>query len=193
MILTTNMPYPSRKIRRIRAYTHQRPQRKQDLYTVSREDQYVVLEIRNEKILEDIKRGPYSKKPPIRRAWQGAYNLGVATPRALVYAGLMTSGDANYNEMPILMLETGASVRIANLIPKSDEKVVVISARKSLEQRHSPAQDALVRVLGRMAEMRRVTGSSIYIFPREHVAKYDKIDWLLSSLRLPWNNLLEAI
>ncbi|GJT79817.1 hypothetical protein Tco_1054159 [Tanacetum coccineum] len=24
----------------------------------------------------------------------GAYNLGVATPRALVYAGLMTSGDA---------------------------------------------------------------------------------------------------
>ncbi|GJT25978.1 hypothetical protein Tco_0895915 [Tanacetum coccineum] len=28
MILTTNTPYPSRKIRRIRAYTHQRPQRK---------------------------------------------------------------------------------------------------------------------------------------------------------------------
>ncbi|GKC63364.1 hypothetical protein Tco_1095962, partial [Tanacetum coccineum] len=34
-ILTTNMPYPSRKIQRIRACTHQRP---------------------------DIKRGPYSKK-----------------------------------------------------------------------------------------------------------------------------------
>ncbi|GJX23119.1 hypothetical protein Tco_0227564 [Tanacetum coccineum] len=29
MILTTNTPYPSRKIRRIRACTHQRPQRKQ--------------------------------------------------------------------------------------------------------------------------------------------------------------------
>ncbi|GKB42568.1 hypothetical protein Tco_0887510, partial [Tanacetum coccineum] len=29
-----------------------------------------------------------------RGAWQGAYDLGVATPRALVYAGLMTSGDA---------------------------------------------------------------------------------------------------
>ncbi|GKE27593.1 hypothetical protein Tco_1442977, partial [Tanacetum coccineum] len=31
-ILTTNTPYPSRKIRRIRACTHQRPQRKQDQY-----------------------------------------------------------------------------------------------------------------------------------------------------------------
>ncbi|GJZ00608.1 hypothetical protein Tco_0518037 [Tanacetum coccineum] len=44
-ILTTNTPYPSRKIRRIRACTHQRPQRKQDQYAVSREDQYAVLEI----------------------------------------------------------------------------------------------------------------------------------------------------
>ncbi|GJY43993.1 hypothetical protein Tco_0432206 [Tanacetum coccineum] len=64
----TNTPYPSRKIRRIRACTHQRPQRKQDQYVVSREDQYVVLEIWNEyNILEDIKHGPYSKKSPIRR------------------------------------------------------------------------------------------------------------------------------
>nr|GEV34186.1 hypothetical protein [Tanacetum cinerariifolium] len=31
-ILNTNTPYPSRKIRRIRACTHQRPQRKQDQY-----------------------------------------------------------------------------------------------------------------------------------------------------------------
>ncbi|GKB00727.1 hypothetical protein Tco_0828720, partial [Tanacetum coccineum] len=44
-ILTTNTPYPSRKIRRIRACTHQRPQRKLDQYAVSREDQYAVLEI----------------------------------------------------------------------------------------------------------------------------------------------------
>ncbi|GJQ90152.1 hypothetical protein Tco_0001291 [Tanacetum coccineum] len=29
-----------------------------------------------------------------RGAWQGAYDLGVATPRALVYVGLMTNGDA---------------------------------------------------------------------------------------------------
>ncbi|GKD37776.1 hypothetical protein Tco_1257983 [Tanacetum coccineum] len=67
-ILKTNTPYPSRKIRRIRACTHQRPQRKQDQYAVSREDQYAVLEIWNEdNILEDIKRGSYSKKSPIRR------------------------------------------------------------------------------------------------------------------------------
>ncbi|GJY78749.1 hypothetical protein Tco_0484550 [Tanacetum coccineum] len=44
-VLTTNTPYPSRKIRRIRAYTHQRPRRKHDQYAVSREDQYAVLEI----------------------------------------------------------------------------------------------------------------------------------------------------
>ncbi|GKA94567.1 hypothetical protein Tco_0816605, partial [Tanacetum coccineum] len=37
-------------------------QRKEDQYVVSREDQYVVLDIWNVNILEDIKRGPYSKK-----------------------------------------------------------------------------------------------------------------------------------
>ncbi|GKB83715.1 hypothetical protein Tco_0950610 [Tanacetum coccineum] len=42
MILTTNTPYPSRKIRCIRACTHQRPQRKLDQYAVSSEDQYAV-------------------------------------------------------------------------------------------------------------------------------------------------------
>ncbi|GKA87660.1 hypothetical protein Tco_0809424 [Tanacetum coccineum] len=62
MILTTNTPYPSRKIQRIRACTHQRPQRKEDQYAVSREDQYAVLDIWHVNILEDIKRGPYSKK-----------------------------------------------------------------------------------------------------------------------------------
>ncbi|GKE51759.1 hypothetical protein Tco_1486915, partial [Tanacetum coccineum] len=44
-ILTTNTPYPSRKIRCICACTHQRPQRKQDQYAVSSEDQYAILEI----------------------------------------------------------------------------------------------------------------------------------------------------
>ncbi|GJX65573.1 hypothetical protein Tco_0299916 [Tanacetum coccineum] len=39
-ILTTNMPYPSRKIRRIHVCTHQRPQRNQVQYAVSSEDQY---------------------------------------------------------------------------------------------------------------------------------------------------------
>ncbi|GJY04857.1 hypothetical protein Tco_0370797 [Tanacetum coccineum] len=44
-ILATNTPHPSRKIRRIRACTHQRPQRKQDQYAVSREAQYAILKI----------------------------------------------------------------------------------------------------------------------------------------------------
>ncbi|GJT02624.1 probable arabinosyltransferase ARAD1 [Tanacetum coccineum] len=44
-ILKTKTPYPSRKIRRIRAYTHQRPQRKEDQYAVSRKSQYAILEI----------------------------------------------------------------------------------------------------------------------------------------------------
>ncbi|GJW27252.1 hypothetical protein Tco_0041063 [Tanacetum coccineum] len=50
-ILTTNTPYPSRKIWRIRAYTHQRPQRKQVQYAISSEDQYAVLEVRHFKTL----------------------------------------------------------------------------------------------------------------------------------------------
>ncbi|GKC59346.1 hypothetical protein Tco_1086944, partial [Tanacetum coccineum] len=54
-ILTTNMAYPSRKIRRIRVCTHQRPQRKEDQYAVSKEDQYAVLDIWHVNILEDIK------------------------------------------------------------------------------------------------------------------------------------------
>ncbi|GJS53906.1 hypothetical protein Tco_0627268, partial [Tanacetum coccineum] len=61
-ILKTNTPYPSRKIRSIRACTHQRPQRNEDQYDVSRRSQYAVLKIEYENILEDIKRGPYSKK-----------------------------------------------------------------------------------------------------------------------------------
>ncbi|GJR22262.1 hypothetical protein Tco_0970789 [Tanacetum coccineum] len=56
-ILKTNTSYPSRKIRRIRTCTYQRPQRNKAQYAVSREDQYAVLEIWNEyNILEDIKR-----------------------------------------------------------------------------------------------------------------------------------------
>ncbi|GJU62977.1 hypothetical protein Tco_1244812 [Tanacetum coccineum] len=42
-ILKTNTPYPSRKIRRIRACTHQRPQRIKAQYAVSREAQYAVF------------------------------------------------------------------------------------------------------------------------------------------------------
>ncbi|GJZ72637.1 hypothetical protein Tco_0636783 [Tanacetum coccineum] len=66
-ILKTNTLYPSRKMRRICACTHQRP-RGIKLNTPYPEDQYAVLELWNQyNILEDIKRGPYSKKSPIRR------------------------------------------------------------------------------------------------------------------------------
>ncbi|GJW04667.1 hypothetical protein Tco_1563523 [Tanacetum coccineum] len=44
-ILKTNTPYPSRKIRRIRACTHQIPQRNEAQYAVSRRCQYAVLKI----------------------------------------------------------------------------------------------------------------------------------------------------
>ncbi|GJW34304.1 hypothetical protein Tco_0054336 [Tanacetum coccineum] len=61
-ILKTNTPYLSRKIRRIRSYTHQRPQRNKAQYAVSRETQYTVFKIWNEhNILEDIKRGFHIK------------------------------------------------------------------------------------------------------------------------------------
>nr|GEW68191.1 hypothetical protein [Tanacetum cinerariifolium] len=46
---------------------HKRPRRNEDQYAVSREDQYVVFKLWNMNILENIKRGPYSKKPPICR------------------------------------------------------------------------------------------------------------------------------
>ncbi|GJU25629.1 ty3-gypsy retrotransposon protein [Tanacetum coccineum] len=70
-ILKTNTPYPSRKIRRIRACTHQRPLRNKAQYAVSRETQYAVFKIWNQyNILEDIKRGPYSKKSPIRHGFK---------------------------------------------------------------------------------------------------------------------------
>ncbi|GKD54639.1 hypothetical protein Tco_1288026, partial [Tanacetum coccineum] len=44
-ILKTNRLYPSKKIRRIRACTHQRPQKDKDQYAVSREIQYAVFKI----------------------------------------------------------------------------------------------------------------------------------------------------
>ncbi|GKD13759.1 hypothetical protein Tco_1198166, partial [Tanacetum coccineum] len=44
-VLKINTPYMSRKIRRIRACTHQRPQRNEAQYAVSKETQYAVFKI----------------------------------------------------------------------------------------------------------------------------------------------------
>ncbi|CAK7323730.1 unnamed protein product [Dovyalis caffra] len=111
-----------------------------------------------------------------------------------------------------LQNETGASIKIAEGVSDSDERV------KS-EQRHSPAQDAVIRVQSRIAEigfergagivarllvhpqqvgvllgkggkiineMRHVTGASICVFPKEQVSKYgsqtDEVVQVLGSL-----------
>ncbi|GJT38843.1 hypothetical protein Tco_0938708 [Tanacetum coccineum] len=85
-ILKTNTPYPSRKIQRIRAATHQRPQRIK-LNTPIRESYDAVFKIWNEyNILEDIKCGPYSKKSPIRR------DLDNSTSNVLIPLDSWTSG-----------------------------------------------------------------------------------------------------
>ncbi|GKA00122.1 hypothetical protein Tco_0672672 [Tanacetum coccineum] len=68
-----------KKIRRIRACTHQRPQKIKD--------QYAVFKIWNQyNILEDIKRGPYSKKSPICR------DLDNSTNNVLIPLDSCTSG-----------------------------------------------------------------------------------------------------
>ncbi|XP_027344681.1 KH domain-containing protein HEN4 [Abrus precatorius] len=52
-----------------------------------------------------------------------------------------------------LQNETGASIQIVEAGPDSDERVVVISARENSEQKHSPAQEAVIRVHGRLTEI----------------------------------------
>ncbi|XP_071689163.1 RNA-binding KH domain-containing protein RCF3 [Rutidosis leptorrhynchoides] len=118
-----------------------------------------------------------------------------------------------------MQTETGASIKISDSPAEPDERVVVISSLETLDQRHSPAQDAVMRVNGRMAEigfepgapvvsrllvhsrqigclwgkggsivaeMRRVTGANIQIFPSEQVAKYgmpnDEVVQVIGSL-----------
>ncbi|GKB31793.1 hypothetical protein Tco_0871194, partial [Tanacetum coccineum] len=64
-------------------------------YTVSRDTQYAVFNIWNEyNILEDIKRGPYSKKSSIRR------NLDNSTSNVLIPLDSWTSGLLVY-ELPL--------------------------------------------------------------------------------------------
>lgn len=60
-----------------------------------------------------------------------------------------------------LQSETGASIKIADAAPDSDERVVVISARENSEQKHSPAQDAVIRVHCRIAEIGFEPGAAV--------------------------------
>ncbi|KAK7389463.1 hypothetical protein VNO78_24533 [Psophocarpus tetragonolobus] len=52
-----------------------------------------------------------------------------------------------------LQNETGASIQIVEAGPDSDERVVVISARETSEQKHSPSQEAVIRVHCRLTEI----------------------------------------
>ncbi|XP_062008938.1 RNA-binding KH domain-containing protein RCF3 [Rosa rugosa] len=116
--------------------------------------------------------------------------------------------------------ETGASIKIVDAAPDSDERVVVISAQENPEQNYSPAQEAVMRVHHRIAEigfepgaavvarlllhpqqigcllgkggfiineMRRATGASIRIFPKEQVQKsayhHDDVVQVIGSLQ----------
>ncbi|XVE89263.1 hypothetical protein DITRI_Ditri19aG0189000 [Diplodiscus trichospermus] len=120
-----------------------------------------------------------------------------------------------------LQCETGALIKIADTAFESDERIVVISAREHAEQRYSPAQDAVIRVHSRIAEigfepgaaivacllvhsqqigcllgkgghivneMRRATGASIRVFPKEQLTKFvgslnDEVVQVVGSLQ----------
>nr|GMC52002.1 KH domain-containing protein HEN4 [Ipomoea batatas] len=106
----------------------------------------------------------------------------------------------------VIESETGASIKIVEVGSDSDERVVIISSRENSEQRHSPAQEAVIRVHSRIAEigfepaaaavvarllvhsnqisylfgdggipiaeLRRVTGASIRVFPKEQSPRF---------------------
>ncbi|GJT63339.1 ty3-gypsy retrotransposon protein [Tanacetum coccineum] len=125
-ILKTNTPYPSRKIRRIRACIHQRPQRNKTQYAVSRRSQYAVLEIWNEyNILEDIKRGPYSKKSPIRR------DLDNSTSNVLIPLDSWTSGLLVYKFPLNVITEYLVNIRKRRAFWSLNEDILKINYSKN--------------------------------------------------------------
>ncbi|EXC44895.1 KH domain-containing protein [Morus notabilis] len=60
-----------------------------------------------------------------------------------------------------LQNETGAFIKIVDAPPDSDERVVLISARENSEQKHSPAQEAVIRVHSRTAEIGFEPGAAV--------------------------------
>ncbi|KAF4347567.1 hypothetical protein G4B88_009923 [Cannabis sativa] len=60
-----------------------------------------------------------------------------------------------------LQNDTGAYIKIADAPPDSDERVVMISARENSEQKHSPSQDAVIRVHSRIAEIGFEPGAAV--------------------------------
>ncbi|KAJ6799831.1 KH domain-containing protein HEN4 isoform X2 [Iris pallida] len=51
-----------------------------------------------------------------------------------------------------LQNETGASIKVADPVSNSDERIIAISARENSEQKHSPAQEAVLLVHTRLTE-----------------------------------------
>ncbi|KAK4772787.1 hypothetical protein SAY86_014562 [Trapa natans] len=117
--------------------------------------------------------------------------------------------------------DTGAYIKIADLIPETDERIVVISARENSDQQMSPALKAVMRVHHRVAEigfepgnpvvarllipspqiryllgkggsvineMRRGTGASIRISPKDQSPRYggynDEVVQVMGSLQV---------
>ncbi|KAH7671695.1 poly(rC)-binding protein 2/3/4 [Dioscorea alata] len=52
-----------------------------------------------------------------------------------------------------LQNETGSSIKVAEPVPDSDERIIVVSARENSEFKHSPAQDGVLRIFSRLSEM----------------------------------------
>ncbi|XP_010259929.1 PREDICTED: KH domain-containing protein HEN4 [Nelumbo nucifera] len=73
-------------------------------------------------------------------------------------AGLIGKGGAIIRA---LQSETGASIKIADAAPDSDERAVIISARENSEQKHSPAQEAVIRAHARIAEIGFEPGAAV--------------------------------
>ncbi|GJS87847.1 hypothetical protein Tco_0770483 [Tanacetum coccineum] len=116
------------RIQRIRACTHQRPLRNKD--------QYAVFKIWNQyNILEDIKRGPYSKKSLICRDLDNSTSnilipLDSWTSGLLVYklplSGHLADYDVLYDKVPIFCDNTSAIVISNNPVLHSRTKHIDI-------------------------------------------------------------------
>ncbi|GJU66011.1 hypothetical protein Tco_1252270 [Tanacetum coccineum] len=90
---------------------------KHDQYAVSREDQYVVLGISYVNILEDIKHGPYSKKPLIRRIQDIGY--AIIDSRGAIPSKTATDSKGSYG-LKFLEAYSEAS-HINNSIPRKEK------------------------------------------------------------------------
>ncbi|GKB60788.1 putative ribonuclease H-like domain-containing protein [Tanacetum coccineum] len=155
-ILTTNTLYPSRKIRRIRACTHQRPQRKLDQYAVSSEDQYAVLEIMDDpnSTIEEYKRLEEEKA----RKHEKVLNWKTAKYGRIWYDEDVHDLKSVENEFPAIAfndsLKSGASVSVMPLSTYlnlglgklSHTKLTVELADKTMKYPKGIAKNVLVGI-----------------------------------------------